>query len=68
MNCTEKTPKVIWVKGHSGTSFYLLSDWSAGSTPFCKQTEINITPFEKKKNFLAIIYHFLMGFHFGVII
>ena len=27
----------------------LLSDWSVGSSPFCKQTEMDLTPFEKKK-------------------
>ena len=38
----------------------LPSDWSVGSNPFCKQTEMDLTPFEKKVIFLC---HFCSLFH-----
>ena len=55
MNCTEKAK--VNLGQRSLRRIILLSDWSVGSSPFCKHTEIDLTPFGGKilGNFLPLL-------------
>ena len=69
MNGKEKKAKVNPGQ-RSLRHIILLSDWSAGSSPFRKQTEMDLTPFWRRKKSWAFYTTFWWEFQlfFGVIL
>ena len=61
MNNVQKTPLKVSVGQRSLRHIILFSDWSVGASPFCKQTEMDRTPFEEKKIFVIMLLPLIDG-------